>query len=160
MDVEPIFEIDNSKVGLLLREMVSKGTVNIPNWMNFRKNSAFDPPPSFSGMSYLRGTSSCLLPKLIQKYKNIANPYLEMPSRCFFVMFPALTVTATQRYQSETSHLQSSLLAPQQISPLLLMKTCTGSHLVYCSTCSPKFSSVKLPFCINFMLKNFPKSAT
>ena len=83
-----------------------------------------------------------------------------MPSRCFFVMSPALTaVTATQRYHCQR-HLQSSLLAPEQISPLLLMKTCTGSHLVYCSTCSPKFSSVKLPFCINFMLKKFPKSAT
>ena len=63
-----------------------------------------------------------------------------MHSRCFFVDFPALTaVTAIQRYQR---HLQSSLLAPQEICPLLLMKTCTGSHLVCGSTRSIQFNSI------------------
>ena len=47
-----------------------------------------------------------------------------MPSRCFFVTSPALTaVTVTQRHHCQR-HLQSSLLASQHISPLLLMKTC------------------------------------
>ena len=63
----------------------------------------------------------------IKKHKNIANSlenfYLDLYSRCFFVNSPALTVvTAIQRYHCQR-HLQSSLLAPQEICPLLLMKT-------------------------------------